>query len=344
MRAILAVCLVVLLVPVVLPVGNASATDFPLAPLFGNVPWGPTYRNYVQTLREAGWPSSFCDWLLAQESLMEARFLLSELPSYLSGEPFQQPGEWLTGTEGFETPQDYRLAIAATMKVYKSAHQEAADLHYYFENNPEVTYSVSILARYYDSYPGFLREYIREQFESVYQEYLDTLWLNPEGQFILWLEEQGLIPILEMGSVVGYVCLHDKSDYSGITVSIDEWETTTASDGYFVFHEIPQGHYGVVATKAGYSSAEIASVDVQESKTTFLPAVTLGLPLPADVDRDGKVDVLDLAVVATHFNSSSSGSGVADINADGLVDVYDLVVIGINFGTAPLWPGRPIVL
>ena len=62
------------------------------------------------------------------------------------------------------------------------------------------------------------------------------------------------------------------------------------------------------------------------------------IPIPADVNEDGKVDNLDLVVVAKNFGSVSFDNPRVDVNADGIVNIQDLTLvagaIGID-GAAP---------
>jgi subtilisin family serine protease len=51
--------------------------------------------------------------------------------------------------------------------------------------------------------------------------------------------------------------------------------------------------------------------------------------LVGDVNRDGRVDAGDLALVAGAFNTEDAA---ADLNQDGIVDIFDLVKVGRNFG------------
>ncbi|MBT9147862.1 MAG: hypothetical protein DDT32_01628 [Syntrophomonadaceae bacterium] len=55
-------------------------------------------------------------------------------------------------------------------------------------------------------------------------------------------------------------------------------------------------------------------------------------PIEGDVNRDGRVDVIDLDAVAAAFNSSPPANPAADLNDDGIVDIFDLVKVGRNFG------------
>ena len=52
--------------------------------------------------------------------------------------------------------------------------------------------------------------------------------------------------------------------------------------------------------------------------------------LDSDVNGDGVVDILDLAMVAANF--TQTGENVADVNGDGLVDIRDLVLVAGAIG------------
>ena len=52
--------------------------------------------------------------------------------------------------------------------------------------------------------------------------------------------------------------------------------------------------------------------------------------LAEDVNQDGVVNTLDLAVVASQFGQSSQDS--VDVNGDGIVNIFDLVLVAAAFG------------
>ncbi|MBT9148471.1 MAG: hypothetical protein DDT32_02245 [Syntrophomonadaceae bacterium] len=57
--------------------------------------------------------------------------------------------------------------------------------------------------------------------------------------------------------------------------------------------------------------------------------------VPGDVNRDGQVDVLDLASIAGAYNTKQGDPNYnpdADFNRDGMIDIFDLVRVGLNFG------------
>jgi hypothetical protein len=59
-----------------------------------------------------------------------------------------------------------------------------------------------------------------------------------------------------------------------------------------------------------------------------------GAPLPAsqgDLNSDGKVDVLDLSILLSHYTQTGTGI-TGDINSDGKVDILDLSILLSNYG------------
>ena len=53
--------------------------------------------------------------------------------------------------------------------------------------------------------------------------------------------------------------------------------------------------------------------------------------LPGDVNQDGTVNVMDLAILAANYRKSLTGWANGDFNCDGLVDVSDLAVLAANY-------------
>jgi len=56
---------------------------------------------------------------------------------------------------------------------------------------------------------------------------------------------------------------------------------------------------------------------------------------PYDLNEDGHVDILDVAIVASAFGAEEGDprwDPRADVDGNGLVDIYDLVTMGVHFG------------
>lgn len=63
----------------------------------------------------------------------------------------------------------------------------------------------------------------------------------------------------------------------------------------------------------------------------------LFLPLPGDFNEDGIVDLVDFAILKTHFGAAG-GSEEGDANGDGLVDLMDFSLLKANFGRETVVP------
>lgn len=55
--------------------------------------------------------------------------------------------------------------------------------------------------------------------------------------------------------------------------------------------------------------------------------------LPADINQDGHVDLLDLNMLASRYNSCGGNLGRADINNDGCIDLLDLGLLSQKYNT-----------
>ena len=51
-----------------------------------------------------------------------------------------------------------------------------------------------------------------------------------------------------------------------------------------------------------------------------------------DVNRDGRVSILDLVLVAQHFGETVPANSEVDINGDGIINVLDLILVSQNMG------------
>ena len=110
--------------------------------------------------------------------------------------------------------------------------------------------------------------------------------------------------------------------------------------GYYEFHTEQNGTPADLIAVNGYTEQTIY-------QTWLGPIVNVTETLggqtsesPWDANGDGRVDILDLTLVGSHFGETIDVDVIPnpDINRDGEVDVLDLILIGPHFGetaTAP---------
>ena len=103
------------------------------------------------------------------------------------------------------------------------------------------------------------------------------------------------------------------SDYTGIDIYSGPYQNETGSDG---------------KGDAPYS-IDVNNVD---HYPLMSPRIVVS---PGDVNRDGKVDMKDVAVAATAFGSYAGRprwNSLADQNEDGKIDLWDIALVAKNFG------------
>ena len=94
--------------------------------------------------------------------------------------------------------------------------------------------------------------------------------------------------------------------------------------------------FEVVEAKS--SAIPLVDVTLFDSAATPLPVMTVDgtvvatLLLASDVNQDGKVDILDLTLVAQNFGTPATANPRTDVNSDGDVNILDLVLVAQNFG------------
>jgi hypothetical protein len=71
-----------------------------------------------------------------------------------------------------------------------------------------------------------------------------------------------------------------------------------------------------------------AAIPTENDEITFEVYSMETLTL-SDVNGDGEVDILDLTLVASRYDSSDP---TADLNGDGTVNILDLAIIAGNYG------------
>ena len=90
--------------------------------------------------------------------------------------------------------------------------------------------------------------------------------------------------------------------------------------------------------EAKFSAIELMDVILFDSAAISLPVITVDgtvvatLLLAADVNQDGRVDILDLTLVAQNFGTPATANPRTDVNGDGDVNILDLVLVAQYFG------------
>ena len=64
-------------------------------------------------------------------------------------------------------------------------------------------------------------------------------------------------------------------------------------------------------------------------------AVCIDPTIAGDINKDGNVNIFDIAIIAVAYGSTpqnSTWNPIADINEDKIIDIFDLVFVAVNFG------------
>jgi hypothetical protein len=68
--------------------------------------------------------------------------------------------------------------------------------------------------------------------------------------------------------------------------------------------------------------------------TMALDVIGYPVGLYGDVDKNGRVDIFDVAVVQTNYGKTSGATWAqGDFNADGAVNIFDVAMMQVNYGT-----------
>ena len=126
------------------------------------------------------------------------------------------------------------------------------------------------------------------------------------------------------------------------------WSPAGGATGYVVqrkgpgdadFVTIAQNVVGTSYTDAsvqgGTSYAyRILAASAAGASMAYTPTASAAVPIPGDIDRDGKVDFADLVILARNFGKSGLTWDQGDLNGDGKVDFNDLVILARHYGAA----------
>ncbi len=81
------------------------------------------------------------------------------------------------------------------------------------------------------------------------------------------------------------------------------------------------------------TTGDVGATEVRIDRLTDSFTVLAGIL--SDLNSDQVVDVRDLAILASAFNTSQGQAGylsIADLNGDGVIDVRDVAIMAANFG------------
>ena len=79
--------------------------------------------------------------------------------------------------------------------------------------------------------------------------------------------------------------------------------------------------------------ASFVAIAAPSSGDTKAQALQLA---PTDLDGDGYIGQLDLMYVMVTMESITAGHSVEDVNKDGEVNILDLAMVALKFGTFPV--------
>ena len=138
-------------------------------------------------------------------------------------------------------------------------------------------------------------------------------------------------------------------DIAADCLAPEDPSSISIGEGYNVINVTSDVSQWVSGTRPNYGWANASgSYDfyLSESGSDWQPALFIDylpgpLPHPGDANRDGVVNVLDLAALATNYDTLSGATWAkGDFNADGAVNVLDLGVLATNYN----WPaaGSPV--
>ncbi|MBA3871767.1 MAG: hypothetical protein H0X30_21685 [Anaerolineae bacterium] len=137
------------------------------------------------------------------------------------------------------------------------------------------------------------------------------------------------------GSIQGVIAYQKAPDNVGINIQLNKdgalvTQMVTLADGKYAFSDLAAGDYTV------FISAPLHLTEVyQITLSDTAPTADLGSQVLRAGDTDGNqtIDLVDATTVSANFTQNAPPAPTnADLNRDGKVDIVDLVLIGGNFG------------
>jgi poly(3-hydroxybutyrate) depolymerase len=153
-------------------------------------------------------------------------------------------------------------------------------------------------------------------------------------------------------TTTGSVVLSDVYSYSGCSNTVSAaspfFEAVGVKNGGHMFCQLDTSPAQPVCANlspsrtsnntGGWNTAQFTWNFFANTKTTVASAPTSSLP--GDLNNDGTVNVQDLSILLSDYNSSNAA---ADINGDGTVNILDLSALLSHFGQSGSTAGPPTV-
>jgi hypothetical protein len=108
-------------------------------------------------------------------------------------------------------------------------------------------------------------------------------------------------------------------------ITLNPGQNTTLTYSWNTIGQKP-GHYTMMAIVVPASGELVTSNNSLNA--------TLVLTFKGDVNRDGKVDIIDVVLISSHYGTVRGSPGYlpdADLNKDGIIDIVDLSICGADF-------------
>jgi exo-beta-1,3-glucanase (GH17 family) len=158
----------------------------------------------------------------------------------------------------------------------------------------------------------------------VFEAFNEGAWKLEEGPAgTFW----GIIP----ADISGTVLLQGRTDHKGSQIFLSEApctsiRSTTVADTV----TDAQGRFSLSPTfDQSYQCLQVVQPGYLTGQFNFprgdLGTLTL---LAGDVNRDNRIDILDLAFIAAHYDRATPA---ADVNGNGVVDIFDLSLTAKNY-------------
>lgn len=141
---------------------------------------------------------------------------------------------------------------------------------------------------------------------------------------VLLVNGSGVVLAAPNLTLTGVVALEGRNDSRSATITVGEYYLQLTPDGAFEMNLEVTDSYVMLINAPGYLSAK-AEDTLSNASTMDMGRITL---LGGDVTGDDLINILDLALIASLYNTDAPQ---ADINGDQQVNLIDLVMTATNY-------------